>query len=203
MILGSSRAAAPSGTSDRWMKAPTKRAPSAAMHRSAPSASVSPIPAQAPCTAATTGTRQLMTARAKPIGRARHVLLHLDAVVLRGVGLEVGSRTEAPTVATDHDGACAALRRGVEAFDEQVPELGVDRVVAIGSVQGQPEHAVFQCRVKTHVADDSRGRPRMLSARMLRCTCDVPAYTVPLAAFSIHTCSHDAVEFGAPGSSVR
>ena len=67
------------------------------------------------------------------------------------------------------------VRRGVERLDELITELGIDRVVALGPVEGQREHAVVECRVQTHAADGSLGSPRMLSPRMLRCTCDVPA----------------------------
>ena len=102
------------------------------------------------------------------------MLFDLDAVVLRSLGLEVGSGAEAAPVATDHDGACAAVGRGVERIHEEITELGVDRVVVVGPVQGQREHVVVECGVETHAVEDSFGSPRMLSPRMLRCTCDVP-----------------------------
>ncbi len=110
---------------------------------------------------------------------------------------------EAAAVAAKDDGARAALCGGVERLDQLITQLGIDRVVALRPVENQGEHVAVEGRVQTHAADGSLGSPRMLSPRMLRCTCEVPAYTVPLAALSIHTCSQDAVEFGVPGSSVR
>ena len=82
------------------------------------------------------------------LGGALHQVHHADAGRHRHAEVDAGA--ESASRAVEQDRAHAGALGRIELLDERVAQLGVDRVVAVGAIQGQVQDRVVAFASEGH-----------------------------------------------------